>query len=306
MCKKIDLFVGFLVTVLWGGNFAIIDLGLRDLDPFALTLMRFVFCAFPLVFFIRRPKDVPLKNIALYGCVFGVGLWWIVNYAMYKGLSAGLSSVFLQFSAFFTILFSCLFMGEKINKVHFVGIILASFGLLMIIAFSDDTSTINGIILVMVAAVAWAICNIIIKFTKPADMVAFIVWSSLFAVPAILIMTVCFKGWGAITTIPASLTVSSAFSVLFQAYITTIMGYMIWNNLMKKYPATQVAPLSLFVPISGVITSYLFLDEKLSSAQTLSVGVVILGILIFLNSGVFLKFLNSKSQHIKIKNKAEQ
>ncbi|EEP7736497.1 EamA family transporter, partial [Salmonella enterica] len=54
MSKRLDLFVGFLVTVLWGANFAVIELGLRDLDPFILTFLRFTFCAFPLVFFIKK------------------------------------------------------------------------------------------------------------------------------------------------------------------------------------------------------------------------------------------------------------
>ena len=76
----------------------------------------------------------------------------------------------------------------------------------------------------------------------------------------------------------------SAFSVLFQAYITTVIGYMVWNNLMKKYSAAEVAPLSLFVPVSGVVTSYLFLGERLSYQQLASVVVVVFGIFIFLNS----------------------
>ncbi|EDW8110051.1 EamA family transporter [Salmonella enterica] len=76
---------------------------------------------------------------------------------------------------------------------------------------------------------------------------------------------------------------------------TTVVGYMIWNNLMKKYPATEVAPLSLFVPVSGVITSYLFLDERLSVQQLISVIVVITGIFIFLNSARIIKLMNSRS-----------
>ncbi|EAA9688661.1 EamA family transporter [Salmonella enterica] len=67
MSKRLDLFVGFLVTVLWGANFAVIELGLRDLDPFILTFLRFTFCAFPLVFFIKKPEGISLISIALYG-----------------------------------------------------------------------------------------------------------------------------------------------------------------------------------------------------------------------------------------------
>ncbi|SUG12541.1 O-acetylserine/cysteine export protein [Salmonella enterica subsp. arizonae] len=289
------MFVGFLVTVLWGANFTVIELGLRDLDPFILTFLRFTFCAFPLVFFIKKPEGISLISIALYGVIFGVGLWWVVNFAMFNGLSAGLSSVFLQFSAFFTIVLSCFFLGEKINKIHISGIVIAFVGLIMIIHFSEESSTIKGVFFVIIAAMSWAVCNIIVKLTRPANMIAFIVWSSLFSAPAVLIMTVYVKGWGGVLSIPDDITVGSSFSVLFQAYITTVVGYMIWNNLMKKYPATEVAPLSLFVPVSGVITSYLFLDERLSVQQLISVIVVITGIFIFLNSARIIKLMNSQS-----------
>ncbi|EAM8642660.1 EamA family transporter [Salmonella enterica] len=295
MSKRLDLFVGFLVTVLWGANFAVIELGLRDLDPFILTFLRFTFCAFPLVFFIKKPEGISLISIALYGVFFGVGLWWVVNFAMFNGLSAGLSSVFLQFSAFFTIVLSCFFLGEKINKIHISGIVTAFVGLIMIIHFSEESSTIKGVFFVIIAAMSWAVCNIIVKLTRPANMIVFIVWSSLFSAPAVLIMTVYVKGWGGVLSIPDDITVGSSFSVLFQAYITTVVGYMIWNNLMKKYPATEVAPLSLFVPVSGVITSYLFLDERLSVQQLISVIVVITGIFIFLNSARIIKLMNSRS-----------
>ncbi|EJO9860057.1 EamA family transporter [Salmonella enterica] len=295
MSKRLDLFVGFLVTVLWGANFTVIELGLRDLDPFILTFLRFTFCAFPLVFFIKKTEGISLISIALYGVIFGVGLWWVVNFAMFNGLSAGLSSVFLQFSAFFTIVLSCFFLGEKINKIHISGIVTAFVGLIMIIHFSEESSTIKGVFFVIIAAMSWAVCNIIVKLTRPANMIAFIVWSSLFSAPAVLIMTVYVKGWGGVLSIPDDITVGSSFSVLFQAYITTVVGYMIWNNLMKKYPATEVAPLSLFVPVSGVITSYLFLDERLSVQQLISVIVVITGIFIFLNSARIIKLMNSRS-----------
>jgi len=293
--KRIDLFIGFLVTVLWGANFSVIELGLRDLDPFILTFLRFTFCAIPLVFFIKKPAGVSILSIALYGVIFGVGLWWVVNLAMFNGLSAGLSSVFLQFSAFLTILLSSFLLKEKINKIHLLGIIISVIGLIMIVFYSGKASTIKGIFLVIVAALSWAVCNIIVKKTKPGNMISFIVWSSAFSAPAVLIMSVLVKGWSGVLSIPHDITYGSAFSVLFQSYITTIVGYMIWNNLMKKYPAAEVAPLSLFVPISGVISSYLFLGERLTKYQVISVMVVIFGIFVFLNSVKIMKIFNSRN-----------
>ncbi|NWE17504.1 EamA family transporter [Pseudomonas yamanorum] len=282
--SKLDLLAGALVTVIWGANFSVIGLGLQSLDPFLLTLLRFTFCAIPLVFFIRRPRGVSYCTLATYGVLFGAGLWGVVNIAMYNGLSAGMSSVFLQFSAFFTIVLSGLFLNESINRVHMAGMAFAVAGLLLILYLSNKTSTTLGIVLVLLAAVAWSVCNLIVKVKKPADMIAFIVWSSLFSLPVLLLMTLWFEGLRPFENLLEDFTWGAGFSIFFQCYITTIGGYLVWNNLMKKYPASMVAPLSLIVPVSGILASWLFFDERLSLGQFLAIGLVFVGIAIFVNS----------------------
>ena len=282
--SRVDLCAGLAVTIIWGANFSVIGLGLQALDAFLLTLLRFSFCAFPLVLFIQRPSGVSYATLALYGGLFGAGLWGVVNIAMANGLSAGMSSVFLQFSAFFTIVLSRLFLKEPINRVHGAGLLCSVVGLLLILQLSEKVSTTQGIVLVLVAAFAWSLCNLIVKLKKPADMVAFIVWSSLFAVPVILLLTLGFKGLRPFETLWDDLTWGAGFSVLFQCYVTTIGGYWVWNNLMKKYPASMVAPLSLMVPVSGLLTSWLLFDERLSLAQWSAIGLVFIGIGIFVNS----------------------
>ncbi|AJC48240.1 EamA family transporter [Allofrancisella guangzhouensis] len=284
MKKPYDIGIGILVTIMWGCNFSVIELGLQSLDPFILTFLRFLLCCFPFIFFMEKPKNVSLLSIALYGILFGAGLWWVVNFAMYKGLTPGLSSVFLQFSAFFTIIISVIFIKEKINFVHFIGMLLSCLGLSIIIIFSSEESTSVGIFLVLLAALSWAFCNLIVKITKPQNMVAFIVWSSLFSFPTIFIMTLCVKGISPFLQIFTNLNISATFSVVFQAYITTILGYWIWNNLMKKYPAATIAPLSLIVPISGMLCSYIFFGEKLTYIELIAISIIILGIAIFINS----------------------
>ena len=152
--KKIDLLAGVLVTVIWGCNFSVIGLGLKSLDPFLLTLLRFFLCAIPLALFIKKPPNIGYRTLALYGVLFGAGLWWVVNFAMYNGLSPGMSSVFLQFSAFFTIVLSSLFLKERINAVHGAGMLFAGAGLLMMLYLAEQSSTTTGILLVLLAALS--------------------------------------------------------------------------------------------------------------------------------------------------------
>jgi O-acetylserine/cysteine efflux transporter len=290
--------IGSLVTIMWGANFSVIEMGLKTLDPFILTFLRFLCCAIPAIFFVPRPREIDIRYLALYGTLFGAGMWWVVNFAMYKGLSAGLSSVFLQFSAFFTIILSRIFFKEKINIVQVAGMGLSAIGLIGIFLLSHEPSTTVGVGLVLLAAGSWAICNLIVKSQKPANMIAFIVWSSAFSVPAIFAMTVAVKGIEPFVSIKDNLTMPAVASVLFQAYITTILGYMVWNNLMKRYPSSQVAPLSLLVPISGMLSSHLFFGEYISPYRLIAVVFVIGGIGVFTNAGKILPLFKTERSEV--------
>ncbi|HEY4091856.1 MAG TPA: EamA family transporter [Luteibacter sp.] len=104
--RPVHVLLGVLVTLIWGSNFSVIEVGLGALDPFVLTTLRFVFTAMPLVFFVRKPGGVPMWAMAAYGILFGAGLWGVVNIAMAQGMSPGLSSLILQFAAFITVILS--------------------------------------------------------------------------------------------------------------------------------------------------------------------------------------------------------
>ncbi|KAE9771211.1 EamA family transporter, partial [Escherichia coli] len=100
--KLPHLLLAVLITAIWGVNFSVIKLGLHSVDPFILAGIRFTLCALPALFFIKKP-DVPWRYLISYGLVFGVGLWGMVNLGIKAGLSAGIASLVLQFSAFFTL-----------------------------------------------------------------------------------------------------------------------------------------------------------------------------------------------------------
>lgn len=108
--KLHHLLLAILITAIWGINFSVIKLGLTTVDPFILAGICFTLCALPALFFIPKPH-VGWRYIISYGLVFGIGLWGLVNLGIKTGLSAGIASLLLQFSAFFTIL-----SGSKIFR----------------------------------------------------------------------------------------------------------------------------------------------------------------------------------------------
>ena len=59
----------------------------------------------------------------------------------------------------------------------------------------------------------------------------------------------------------------SIFAIVYLAFIATLIGYSLWSKLLARYPASQVAPFSLLVPIVGLASAALLLGEALTPMQ---------------------------------------
>ncbi|MFL8988040.1 EamA family transporter [Pseudomonas sp. QLc11A] len=287
MIKKMefrDLVLIIGVTVMWGSNYTVIDISLDGIDPFILTALRFTFCALPLVFFIPKPKGVSTFVTIVYGLLFGIGMCWLMNYGMFLGVSAGVTSLLLQFSAFFTVIWGVLLFGEKMTGIHVAGILMALLGLMFIIHVTDGYAESFGLFLILLGAFFWSLCNVLVKKSKVVDIFSFVVWSSLYATPPLYLMTYWVKGAAPFQTLLTDITAPVLVSVLFQAYVATVFGYWVWNRMIEKYPASQVAPLSVIVPISGILTSWYVLDEPIGGEKLFALIITVLGIALFMNA----------------------
>ncbi|MFJ3372925.1 EamA family transporter [Pseudomonas sp. NPDC086251] len=275
--KVHHLLLAILITAIWGVNFSVIKLGLTSVDPFILAGIRFTLCALPAIFFIRKP-DVQWRYIIGYGLVFGIGLWGIVNLGIKSGLSAGIASLVLQFSAFFTILLGAWVFKETITRYQFAGIAIAIGGLLSIIFIVDGSVTASGLMLVLFGAVAWSVANVINKKAKTTQVFAFLVWSSAFSPIPLFLLDYAVNGADGYRALASQLDYQAVLSILFQVYPNTLFGYWVWNSLLKQYPVSTVAPLSLLVPIFGMLGSVVIFNESLTVSKIVAVLLIVSGL----------------------------
>jgi len=274
-----DGLLAILITAIWGLNFSVIKLGLTSLDPFTLASVRFLLCALPLVFFIKKP-DIPMLYVALYGVLFGVGLWGMVNLGIYFGVSAGIASLVLQASVFFTIIMGALFLQEKIQKVKIVGFTLAILGLIFILNLTDGSITYAGLVLVIIGALSWSIANVVVKKSGATKIFSLMVWSSLFSPIPLMLLAYLTQGQDVFSNFLTNIDGKAVFSILFQAYPTTLFGYWVWNTLINKYDISKVAPLSLLVPIFGLLGSYVIFSEAMSMGKIIACALIVGGLLV--------------------------
>jgi O-acetylserine/cysteine efflux transporter len=266
-----------LITAIWGFNFSVIKIGLATVDPLVLAGIRFTLCALPAVLFLRKP-DVPWRYLAGYGLFFGVGLWGVVNLGIKAGLSSGIASLVLQFSAFITIALGAVVFRERISRNQYLGIGIALLGLVCIILVTDGTVVAVGVALVLLGAVSWSVANILLKKAAPREMLAFLVWSSVFSPIPLFALAYVTTGTAGFVGLVDGLDTAAVLSILFQAYPNTVFAYWMWNRMLGMYPVSTVAPMSLLVPIFGFAGSVLIFDERLSALKLLAVALIVAGL----------------------------
>ena len=303
--KRRDLILALLVVIVWGANFTVIKLGLAGLPPMLLVALRYTFAAVPAIFFVKRP-DIGWKYIIAYGMAVGVGQFSCLFYAMNIGMPAGTSSVILQSQVFFTLIFAAVLLKEHLRIFHALGVIISAIGLFFIsgnIGSGQMSSLpLGALFLTLLAAAFWGISNIIVRFAskqaasqgKTIDMFGLVVWSSLVPPLPLFIFALILDTPETLLNIVLGLSGQSIFAILYLSFLATLFGFGLWSFLLSKYPAGKVAPLSLLVPITGLITARAVLGEQLMPIQWLGCGIIILGLITSNFGSTILQFFFKK------------
>lgn len=275
--KPVHALLALLVMAIWGTNFVVIKLALAHLPPLTFAAFRFTLAALPAVFFFKRPK-VGWRVMAAYGVLIGVGQFGLLYVAMRGSISPGLASLVVQTQAFFTIGLSMVFTGERLRGFQLVALLLATAGLGWLMVHAGSEVTPLGLGLVLVAAMSWAGGNTVQRTANPPNMLAFVVWSSLFAIPPLFALAFVFDGWPAIAAGVMQSTPATWAAVLWQSIGNTLFGYAVWGWLLARYPAATISPLSLLVPVFGMAASAALLREPLLAWKVTAAVLVLSGL----------------------------
>jgi O-acetylserine/cysteine efflux transporter len=278
-----DLLLALATVTLFGVSFVPIKIGLREVPPFALAALRFFFAAVPMVL-LTRPPRLPWRATIGYGLAIGLFQFGLLFLAIELGMPAGLSSLVIQVQVFFTIGLAVAFLGDRLQRHNLVGACIAGAGIAVLGAqkiIVGAHGTLIGFALVIVAALAWSIGNIIAKRAAAeynADMFALVVWSSLIPPLPLALLSFVFEGgiaaWHAVT----SAGVATWSSVLFLAWGTTLFGFASWARLLHRYPTGLITPFGLLIPVSGLASGAIFLGESLAPLQAVGVALVLAGL----------------------------
>ncbi|GAA1272723.1 EamA family transporter [Saccharothrix xinjiangensis] len=265
-----------LVATIWGVNFVVIKVGLRDFPPLFFSALRFLAAAVPALLFVGPPK-VAWRWVVAVALALGVTKFGLVFLGMAAGMPAGLSSLVLQSQVFFTVLFAALLLRERPRPAQLAGMAVAASGIVVIALDYGVGGPLSAFLLVVLGAVAWGLANVATRRAQPPDQLNFIVWVSAVAVPPLLGLSLVFEGAAADLAALRALSWTGVGAVLFVAWVSTLLGFGLWNLLLRRYEASAVVPFALLVPVAGMLSGWLLLGETTTATRLAGAGLVVLG-----------------------------
>ncbi|MFJ7745919.1 DMT family transporter [Peribacillus sp. NPDC097295] len=286
MKKTADVTLLFVVFI-WGVTFVMVQNALSFLEPFSFNAVRFfiafLFLLIPYFLTSHKKRTTCSKEVLIAG--IHIGAWLFLGYAFQtKGLElttpaktgfiTGLSVVMVP-------VFSLLLLKLKLSRNTVLGVVAATFGLYLM-AFVDHSSLNTGDFLVFLCAVSFAMQIITTaRYAKilpalPLTLIQICTVSLLSFVSAFLFdenYSVVFKAevmlqtevWTALLVTAALATAFAFFAqTYFQAYTTP----------------TRVALIFSMEPVFAAITSYIWIDEKLTMASLAGCAFIFVGMIL--------------------------
>lgn len=289
---------GVFVVLLWAsttviGRFLVaID---ESVHPMQIAFLRYFFggvglyiiAAFNGKHKLATVRSYPRKDrliiIGLVASLFPILLFYGVRYT-----SAIASGVLLNGNTVFIVAFSLLFLGERLTRMGWAGVITATSGMIIVIIWSSGTASLSvlaqgsflGNTLSLLAGLDWAVFTVLLKawFSK-TDPLEMMTYSIIFGLFVLLPITVIIAG------LSIAWTLDLFILLIIIGFGATSLGFFFYLLILNEETAIVTGAIQLAVPVVATILSILFLDEDMNSFLFIGLVMVLVG-LYWTNNGV--------------------
>lgn len=266
-----------LVAVVWGVNFVVIDEGLAGVPPLLLVAIRFVLVALPLVFFVPRPTS-GWRTVVAIGGFMSLGQFSLLYLAMHLGMPAGLASLVLQAQVVFTLVIARLALGERSTRRQVAGALVGTAGLALVAVAHGARAPVVPLLVTVGAGLSWAIGNVVSRRARVTSGLSLVVWSALVVPVPAFALSLGLDGPHRVVDTLAHLPAAAILSTLYTVFGASLLGYVVWNSLLARYPAGAVVPYVLLVPPVGILAAWLVQGETPSTLEVVGGAVMLAGV----------------------------
>jgi O-acetylserine/cysteine efflux transporter len=255
-----DLILVLVVMVIWGLNFVIAKWGLAQFPPIFMMGLRWAIVAAVLLPFVRIPRK-KLVGILLISFTLGC-VHFSLMFTGLKGTDAAVAAIATQTQVPFAALIAAIVLKDRLGWRRATGMALAFVGIVIMAGEPRHAGNLLPILMVIAASFMWAVANIQIKELGAIDGFALNAYLGLFAAPQLFVASFLLESgqWEALT----SATWVGWSAVAYMAIMVTVVSYVMWYRVLRRYTVNQAMPFTLLVPVLGVLFAALLLDEELT------------------------------------------
>lgn len=269
--------------IIWSSSFVAIKIAYETFPPITLGAVRFVVATLILGALTLLPKNrVKLEKkdvgtVALSG-LMGITLYAVLQNIAMQWTSASSATLIIASYPAITLLLESLIYKVKMNLFKIIGILIAIVGVVILSYVKADTrqqGELLGVVLLLVAGIAWAFYNFLTKkVVNRYPSISLLFYQTLFGAIFMAPLALFERGdWAA----PTALTFSM---MLFLGLFCSVLAFLLYNNGLKKLPASSVTSMLNLVPIFGVFFSWVLLGEQVSLRKVIGGVVIIAGVMI--------------------------
>jgi len=276
-----------LVVIIWGSNWPIMKIGLRSIDPLWFTAARLSIALVTistLLLFLGRLKRPHRQDFPI---VLGVG---VMQFAVFVTLinvgltevNAGRAALLAYTTPLWVAPGAYFFLREPISRMKLIGAGVGICGLLVLfnpLGFDwTDASVVKGNVLLLVAAMVWALSILHIrKHEWKGSVLELTPWQIMVA----LLIVVPYAWFS--NTRPVIWSSELVLILLYNGVMATALAQWASMRVTQILPAMTVSLGFLMVPLMGILSSVLWLKEPFTMTLGLGAALIVSGLVLQMN-----------------------
>lgn len=226
----------------------------------------------------RTPKEVLLREkwrLLFTGVCLGAN--WALLFEAYNLMNVSLATLTYYTAPVLVLVLAPLVLKERQNGLAYLGMAVVIVGMLLVVGadFGEGGVSATGLIVGLGSAVFYAMLMLVNKqITGVSGLnLTFIE----IVIAAVILLPYVFATSGGV---PLPTDARGIFALLFLCTVNTGFACWLYFSSMNRLPAKAVALMGYFDPVSALIFSAVFLDERLSGVQLAGAVLVLAGALV--------------------------
>lgn len=276
-----------LLSVLWGGSFLFVEIGLEELPPISIVALRVTLAALASLILLKILGQPMPRGFSLWGAFLVMGLLnnivpfllivWGQQYIL-----GGVAAILNASTPVFTVLVAQLFTtDEKLSTGKVIGLAIAIYGVAAVVglgALSDFSVDNLGQIAILAAGLSYAVSSVFGRRFGKEGVAPLTVTAGQLTVAAIVLVPLAL--WFDADLLSRSISMHVIFAMIGLALVSTTVAYLLYFKLIETAGATNATLVTILVPVSAVLLTWIILDERLPSAAIEGMIIISVGLLI--------------------------